>query len=221
MTNLYTPAMLSIRCRKTRVLRASALASAVLLVACGGGDDEDVSAGQATTTTVAPVTTQATAPLGPSTSTAIVTTTTLTSGTRSPVSTTIAPTAADTVVNRSLVFESTTSYDVTPSAINGTTYPNALLIYSDRNPDKIEIDAGRRRNRFLGTLGIPDKESSSAAHQVDISLDGAAPVFSTLIKFGESKPIDLDVTGILRIRITVSSQGGGNGYVGIGNPRFA
>ena len=41
------------------------------------------------------------------------------------------------------------------------------------------------------------------------------------MNFGESKPIDLDVTNALRIRITISSKTRESGTIGIGNPRFS
>ena len=216
-TNLYTLAMLSIGLGNSRLLRASALASAVLLVACGGGDDKAVGAGdQVTTTTVASPTTVAT------TATPATTTTTasLTTGNRSPVSTTIAPTTADAMVTDTLLVEKTNSADVRPLSIDGVGYVNALQMYSGPSPGKVEINAGRSRKRFLGTLGIPDDQRSTSSHQVEISLDNAAPALSVIVNFGESKPIDLDVTGVLRVRITVSSKTNTSGTVAIGNPRF-
>jgi hypothetical protein len=208
--------MLSSGLRNSRLLRVAALASAVLLVGCGGGDDKEVGAGdQATTTTLAP------APTTAVTIAASTTTTALTTGARSPVSTTIASPLADTMVTRALVVEATTSPQVGPATINGVSYVNALRLYSYRTSQKVEIDAGRRRTRFLGVLGIPDNETSASVHQVDISLDNAAPVLSVLLKFGETKNIDLDVTNVLRIRITSIAQSNTGDSIAIGNPRFA
>jgi len=211
--------MLSNGRRKNRLLRACALASAVVMVGCGGGDDNDVDVAAQATTTVAPpttepVTTRATS-ASPSTSTSLV------SGARTPVSTTIPATPAEAMVTNALIVERTSTADIRPLSIDGVGYVNALQMYSDSTPDKVEINASRARKRFLGTLGIPDDQRSTSSHMVEISLDGAAPVYSVIVNFGETKAIDLDVTEILRIRITVSSKTRESGTVAIGNPRFA
>lgn len=206
--------MLSTGLGTNRLLRAFALASAVFLVGCGGGDDKKVSAADQVTTTAAA---SSSTTLG---TTLASTTTSLTTGGRSLVSTTIAPTQADAMVTEALIVESTNSIDIRPLSVNGIGYVNALQMYSAPNPGKVEINAGRSRKTFLGTLGIPDDQKSTSSHQVEISLDNAAPVLSVIVNFGESKPIDLDVTGVLRIRITISSKTTSSGTVAIGNPRF-
>lgn len=197
-----------------------ALASVVVMVGCGGGDggDEVSSRGQETTTSLAAATT--TIP-GTTLTSALSTTTSLTTGSRSVVSTTIPATPADAIVTSGLLVERTISVDLGPVSINGTQYVNGMKIYSGTSPGKVEIDAGRRRKRFLGTLGIPDDQKSASSHLVEISLDGAAPIFSATVNFGESKAIDLDITDVLRVRITVTSKTRESGTVGIGNPRFA
>ncbi|MGI8686632.1 MAG: NPCBM/NEW2 domain-containing protein [Acidimicrobiales bacterium] len=107
--------------------------------------------------------------------------------------------------------------------INGVSYTNALYLhplqYASGPERRVEIDAGRSRKRFLGDLGIPDTEASTSAYKVDISLDGAAPIYSTELKFGETKKIDLDITNVLRIKILVSSISG-YAYLAIGSPRL-
>lgn len=212
--------MLSNGLGKNRLLRVCALAAAVVMVGCGGGDDKDVKvAAQATTTTVAPTTTEPVTTRVTSASSS--TSTSLTSGTRTPVTTTIPATPAEAMVTDALIVESTASADVKPLSIDGVGYVNALQMYSGSSPGKAEINASRARKRFLGTLGIPDDQKSTSSHMVEISLDGAAPVFSVIVNFGETKAIDLDVTNVLRIRITVSSKTRESGTVAIGNPRFA
>ncbi len=104
--------------------------------------------------------------------------------------------------------------------MNGVDYPSALVMFSIREVRKLEIDAGRRQDRFRGSLGIPDDQDSDSAHQVDISLDGANPIYSAVVRFGETKEIDLDVTNVLRVRISVSSVGTEDGRLGIGSARF-
>jgi hypothetical protein len=108
------------------------------------------------------------------------------------------------------------------STINGVSYTNALLIrvnYPDY-PGWVEINAGRSRHRFLGDLGVPDDQKSGSAYKVDVSFDNAAPIFSTDVRFGEKKRLDLNVTNVLRIRISISPIARSRGYLAIGNPRF-
>ena len=61
-----------------------------------------------------------------------------------------------------------------------------------------------------------------AYEKVDISLDNGPPALSTIVNFGESKPIDIDVTNVLRIKITILQKNSDCcAVVGIGTPRFA
>lgn len=141
---------------------------------------------------------------------------------REPVPTTGPLTRAETAIDRSFVPESTTSVRFEQSTINGVSYANALLISICSRAERVEINAGRGRSRFLGELGVPDDQRSASAYKVDVSFDVAAPVLSTEVRFGETRRLDLDVTNVLRIRIVVSpiAEGCGNGSLAIGNPRF-
>lgn len=104
--------------------------------------------------------------------------------------------------------------------MNGVDYPAALVLYGDRNVEKIEINAGRRYERFRGSLSIPDTEDSDSSYQVDISLDGGNPAYSALVRFGETKEVDLEIDNVLRIKVELVAVGEQGGYLGIGNPRF-
>jgi hypothetical protein len=116
------------------------------------------------------------------------------------------------------------------ASVNGVSYPNALIIdrermykggpYTGSINGRVEINAGRDERRFLGDLGIPDDQLSATTWRVEISLDNSAPVFSTEVRFGETKKIDLDVTGVLRLRMALSMTGC-CGTLAIGNPRFS
>lgn len=189
---------------------ASALALSAV-VACGSNETDGASARSSTTLSANPAANTSSAPPGSTTP-----------PTRVPISTTLPPAIADSEIGQTLVPESTTSYDFQQETINGVAFPNALRIYSTTSPKKVEINAGRSRKRFLGSLGIPDDAKSTSVHQVEISLDNGPPVFSTVLNFGETKTIDLDVTNVLRVRITVVSKesSSSGGYLAIGNPRF-
>jgi hypothetical protein len=210
--------MLSIGLAKRCLMRVSAFGTALLLVGCGGGGDKKIEV--SAPTTAAAVNTTAFAP----TTVVAVATTALTTGTRSSVPTTTLLPRADTDITMDLIPEHNMTYyspSFKPLAMNGVSYVNALKMYSQKSPTKLEINASRSRSHFRGSLGIPDDESSASSHQVEISFDEAAPAYSTVVNFGETKEIDLDVTGVLRVRVTVSSMTSAGGFVAIGNPRFA
>jgi copper chaperone CopZ len=130
---------------------------------------------------------------------------------REPIPSTPTPGAADTPVTSLLIPESTANYDFGPTTINGVDYGQSLKISPGNGTVNVQIDAGRSKRRFVGSLGIPDNQSSSASYQVDISLDNAAPLYSTVVNFGETKNIDLNVTNALRIKVTVQWKAGRGG----------
>lgn len=184
-----------------------------LVAGCGGGSTAAVT----TTLPPAPISTVFTSSSDQTTST--TSRSTLATG-GSLVPTTLPPPVADLAIDRSLIPEATAGYEFSATTINGVGFPTALRISSSSSPLKVEIDAGRSRKRFLGTLGIPDDQKSSSSHQVDISLDNGPSILSVVINFGEVKAIDLDATNVLRIRLTVVSKTTTSGTVAIGNPRF-
>lgn len=197
-----------------RVTRLSMLAVVVALMAgCGGTTAKSTSA--TSPLTALPATT---APDSVPTSDGSTTT----GAGRTPVPTSVKQSAADVDIVSSLVPEATASNDFAQTSLNGVLYSNALVISAESTPRKVEINAGRNHNKFRGVLGVPDDGKSSASFQVDISLDGGSPVFSAVIKFGETKDIDVDIPNVLRVRITVVSKDSSYGEkVAIGNPRFA
>jgi hypothetical protein len=131
----------------------------------------------------------------------------------------LAETTIDDTNRRTFVPESTLNFWFGQSTINGVSYTNALLIRVSY-PGRVEINAGRSRSRFLGELGVPDDQKSGSAYKVDVSFDNAAPVLSTEVRFGQTKRLDLDVTNVLRIKISISPIAGSWGDLAIGNPRF-
>ncbi|MGH9156236.1 MAG: NPCBM/NEW2 domain-containing protein [Acidimicrobiales bacterium] len=195
---------------------ASALAIALVAAACGGGDDSPsgtaTDAVQSTTTTAGVTSTQDT--------TSSTTRPGTVESTRSTVATTTTAVPAEVPLDRNFVPENTgLDFSFGQTTVNGVAYTNALVMSLGSGPGRLEINAGRDRTRFLGDLGIPDDQPSATAVQVEISLDDAAPVLSTQVRFGETKKIDLDVTGVLRIKISVSNNRCCP-RLAIGSPRF-
>lgn len=196
-----------------------ACALALVATACGGGDDQTTAAGQASTTSVIG---SPSPPAESSTSTTV----TVPSTTRATISTTVPAPTAETPIDTSLIPEKDQlSVSFGKATINGTDYTNALITEPFGNrTSRLEIDAGRRRTRFLGDLGIPDNQRSSTAYKVDISFDQGPPALSTEVRFGETKKVDLDVTGVLRIKVALTPLTPSGticcGTIALGEPRL-
>jgi hypothetical protein len=195
--------------------------------ACSQGKGPQRAAKVTTTTTSSTSTSTSTSTLGAtsgSTSTLLGTATTPPQRGAGTVPTTTTMQPAETPIDANDIRDrERLGYTFGSTRMNGVSYPSALVLQPDqytRGLGRLEIDAGRAHTRFLGDLGIPDTEHSSTAYKVEISLDDAAPVFSTEVRFGETKSIDLDVTRVLRIKIFVSPIACCDD-VAIGNPRFS
>lgn len=196
-------------------MMAITAAAAVLfsVASCGGTTTKTTTPTLVTTTIAIPETTTSTTISGESTTTAAG---------RKAVPTSVKGSLADMEIGKDLIPEATATYSFKPASLNGTQYTNTLVISGSSTPEKVEINAGRSHAKFAGVLGVPDDGKSSSSFQVDISLDGAAPAFSALIGFGETKNIDLDIPNVLRIKITVVSKDSSySSTVAIGNPHFA
>ena len=193
-----------------------AVLTAWVSVACGGGDKADEAAGAGATSTVPSSSTSS------SSSPTMVDTSRPGGGYGTVATTTTVPTASEVALDATFVVE---RHGVAPAftrtSINGTVYPNGLVIdtFSYEREWRIEIDAGRDYTRFRGDLGIPDNQPSATFYRVEIILDNGSPALSAEVRFGETKTIDLDVTNVLRIRIVLTPNGEGD--IAIGNPRLS
>jgi hypothetical protein len=114
---------------------------------------------------------------------------------------------------------------VSQTTINGVAYPDALVATmscSSSTAQSIEINAGRNSKQFRGSLGLPDNQDSDDTYHVEVSYDGGAPVYTTELGFGETKPLSFDTPGVLRVKLTFlkTSKECGNtsNLVAIGNP---
>lgn len=191
----------------------------LLGAACGGDGDQPTAVGQTSSTASLATTT----PPEPSTSTSA---SSGASATRPTISTTVPPPTAETPIDNTLIPEKDQlSVSFGKATINGKDYTSALIADPFNNrTSRLEIDAGRRRTRLLGDLGIPDDQRSSTAYKVDISFDQGPPALSTEVRFGETKEVDLDVTGVLRIKVAFTpltpSGTACCGTIAIGEPRL-
>lgn len=195
--------------------------SSIGVAACGGGDGGDEKSATTSSTTTSSTTSTST-----SSSTTVATTSTTLTPRGGTVTTTSAAPVGDDPIDRSDIPEmSSMDVEFGQSTMNGTSYSNALILAPRCAGGYLEINAGRTHTRFRGDLSIPDDQLSSSAFRVEVSVDRAAPAFATEVRFGETRPIDIDVTGGLRVRITATPIEPQSSYdcpeAGIGNPRFS
>jgi serine/threonine protein kinase len=66
----------------------------------------------------------------------------------------------------------------------------------------IDINLGRKYKTLTGRFGINDLSRSSAEVQVKVLADDRGVIHETTVKLGQSEDLKLDVTNVLRLRIT-------------------
>lgn len=108
--------------------------------------------------------------------------------------------------------------------VSGTTYTHGVAISTcGADSFTVEYDLGRDFRRFLATAGIVDTAASDLRARLELSVDGAIVLTHDFV-LGQTVPVDVDLTGALRIRLTVAYLSGegcrGNG-IGLGDARFA
>lgn len=88
-----------------------------------------------------------------------------------------------------------------PVSINGTDYPNSVLLPRNNTFDGyVSYDLKRKCRSFVGTAGVPDDNPITGKALMNISHDGQIVVSQTLVG-GSAYKISQDVTDILELRI--------------------
>ncbi|WP_322778319.1 NPCBM/NEW2 domain-containing protein, partial [Frankia sp. Cas4] len=194
-------------------LGTAALVVVIVAVAALSNRSSDGKTNSGTTTNTSTGTgTSATgsASTGPATATGAPATT---AGSGNPTS---KPTAAPGNVDRFLtdltVIESDGKVESGSGSISGTKLPHSVILqanhYDDpKNVARAEYDLGRDYRRLQATVGLADDARSNAVYQIEIYGDDRR-LASHTVRLGNSVPIDLDVTGILRLRLTTTRVDG-------------
>lgn len=88
---------------------------------------------------------------------------------------------------------------------NATTYTHGILLDPNNGAQlsTLEYDLSKQYRKLTGTLGMEDKSASASTGKVEIYGDGRQ-LFSQDIAFGQSVLVDVDVTDVLRLKITVA-----------------
>jgi hypothetical protein len=200
----------------------SAICVVLLLAACGGDDSatatpEDpppklqvTTPSSTTTSTTKPSTTSSSS--SSTTSTSSTTTSTSIGGTTSSTMKPISTNGGGTLLAKDRIPQQSVGYgvDIEPATVNGVSYPTALVTgitcSSSPRTESLEIDAGRAEKRFTGDLGIRDDQTSDSLVHVEVAVDDNPPIFVDDVAFGQTKKLDLDISGGLRVRISYQSK---------------
>lgn len=93
------------------------------------------------------------------------------------------------------------------ASVSGQAYPHSVITtpsdYSDALPVDVGYDLGRHYRRVKATVGLTDDAPSNAQVRVEILGDGRS-LFSQTVGLGTAAPIDIDVTGVLRLTLSVA-----------------
>ncbi len=97
---------------------------------------------------------------------------------------------------------------------NGKSYSHGLLVtpVPSGSVGTIEYDFSRQYRKLTGELGLDDKSDSAAIGKVEIYGDGRQ-LLAQDVPFGQTIPVDLDVTDVLRLKVTVATVDGKSSIV--------
>lgn len=96
--------------------------------------------------------------------------------------------------------------DAGAGSVSGTTYTRSVLRPTEDSvgyPVKVGFDLARGYRILRATVGLSDDSKSDSIARVEVYADGR-PLFSQDLALGQAVPIDLDVTGVLRLELLVT-----------------
>lgn len=101
-------------------------------------------------------------------------------------------------------------------SINGTTYDDLLVCSTDRSAADQAWLIARAGARLTGVVGVPDSSDPSSSMAVQVIGDGQV-LASFTATYGSAQPLDVDVSGVLRLTIRYQSTTNDYGDVGLGH----
>lgn len=120
------------------------------------------------------------------------------------------------------VFGWTFLYDINPVqgewedaafAISGVTYGKSVGQdrYSPGNSAVAEVNLARACTRFVATVGLEDSSSTATEYIATAYADSVQRFSKSGIKLGQANPVNVDVSGSLRLKLEVQKIAGSNG----------
>ena len=103
-----------------------------------------------------------------------------------------------------LVDRSVDSFEAGQAQVSGSVYTRSVMIdpYGSR-VGYVEYDLARGHRILRGLLGLRDDVRADSIYRVEIFLDGAK-ISEQDVGLGQTVPIELDVGGVLRLRVQVT-----------------
>ncbi|GGX66220.1 hypothetical protein GCM10010510_07950 [Streptomyces anandii JCM 4720] len=106
------------------------------------------------------------------------------------------------------MYATQSNYDPVPgqASINGQVHPQSIefQVYYVANPvNEVSYNLGRDWRHFAATAGVTDDSTSGAELRFQIFIDGQE-IYDRTLTYGESNPVTLNVTGVLRLTFKVS-----------------
>lgn len=89
--------------------------------------------------------------------------------------------------------------------INGVAYPHSqgAKFCASQRERRWTYVLGRKYDRFAGVVGLSDDSVAAARIRFEVSIDGR-PAFSEELQVGGSAPVDLSVSGALRVELVTT-----------------
>ena len=82
-----------------------------------------------------------------------------------------------------------------------------------RRGDQLRVALEKHGSALSATVGVSDDASPSASARIRVLGDGAE-LANTSVSYGQTQPLNIDVTGVLRLEIVTSSDNGADVYLG-------
>ncbi|HSU02084.1 MAG TPA: NPCBM/NEW2 domain-containing protein [Nocardioides sp.] len=105
--------------------------------------------------------------------------------------------------------------------VNGTTYSKSVALYEYLgDTDAAELDVSRSCIRFAATVGVQQDASNTSTTYTGRLLADAATVWTAgNIRYNTAIPVDVSITGALRLRLEGTVTAGGDDYLVFGDAR--
>ncbi len=91
-----------------------------------------------------------------------------------------------------------------PASVSGVAYAHPVGLGAASGGATVEYDLGRHYRRMQATIGLQDDSSSTDSVKIEIFGDGRV-LFSQDMTIGQVAPLDIDVTGVLRLRLVATT----------------
>lgn len=113
------------------------------------------------------------------------------------------------------------SWSASSFGVNGTTYAKSVGLWEYLgDTDVAELDVSRSCIRFAATVGVQqDASDTDTAYTGRLLADSATVWTAGNIRYNTATPVDVNITGALRLRLEGTVTAGGGDYLVFGDAR--